>query len=468
MLHLAHQLARRHGAQGRTPIAAWLLLASCLMLLLGMGLLVSGRVAAQTPASASNEEGIRIATRLLDHLDAGEYAQAEAMFTPEMAKAVPADKLKAVWESLPGQVGKATGRGAMQASAQGGSTLVLVPLHYQNAELVARVAISAEGKIEGFLIQPAQAAPPPSPAVSTDAPFTERGVMVGTGERALPATLSLPKGNGPFPAVVLVHGSGPQDRDETIGANRPFLDIARGLAAQGIAALRYDKRTKARPQDYANGDVNIDNETTDDAVAALATLRAQPGIDPARVFVLGHSQGGMMAPRIAMQDGKTAGLILLAAPARNLLDILMEQNVRLLGMQGVQDTPEGIAYLDKMKNQIANVRGAGDAAIGTPLGLPVAYWRSVDGVDPVAEARKAGEPMLILHGGHDIQVVDADWQAWQAAFGNDQDVTMKRYPTLNHLAIESEAGAGLESYQKPGHVDAALIDDIARWIKAGP
>ena len=183
MLHLAHQLARRHGAQGRTPIAAWLLLASCLMLLLGMGLLVSGRVAAQTPASAGNE-GIRIATRLLDHLDAGEYAQAEAMFTPEMAKAVPADKLKAVWESLPGQVGKATGRGAMQASAQGGSTLVLVPLHYQNAELVARVAISAEGKIEGFLIQPAQAAPPPSPAVSTDAPFTERGVMVGTGERA--------------------------------------------------------------------------------------------------------------------------------------------------------------------------------------------------------------------------------------------------------------------------------------------
>lgn len=401
------------------------------------------------------------ATRLLDHLDHGEFTQAEAMFDAQMKQAIPAARLEQVWKSLPAD----GSRGEAKLRTDGTTQIIVVPMTRVGTKLNATIGIDAEGRISGLFVQPdAQTAP--APAVAADATFTEKEVMVGDGERALPATLALPKGKGPFPAVVLVHGSGPQDRDETIGANRPFLDIARGLAAQGIAVLRYEKRSKARPQDYADGRVDIDNETTDDAVTALATLRAQPNIDRTRVFVLGHSQGGMMAPRIAMKDGKTAGLVLLAAPARNLLDILMEQNVRLLGMQGIQDTPVGIAHLDKLKTQIANVRGAGDATIGAPMSLPVDYWRSVDAVDPVNEARKANEPMLILHGGHDIQVVDADWQAWQTAFGKDKDVVMRRYPTLNHLAIESEANAGLESYQKPGHVDATLINDIAQWIKA--
>lgn len=402
------------------------------------------------------------AARLLDHLDRGEFTQAEAMFDANMKQAVPAPRLEQVWKSLPTD----GSRGEAKLRTDGTTQVIVVPMTRGGAKLNATIGVDGEGRISGLLIQPdVQTAP--APAVAADATFTEKEVMVGDGERALPATLAMPKSKGPFPAVVLVHGSGPQDRDETIGANRPFLDIARGLAAQGIAVLRYDKRSKARPQDYAAG-VDIDNETTDDAVTALAILRAQPGIDPRRVFVIGHSQGGMMAPRIAIKDGKTAGLVLLAAPARNLLDILMEQNVRILGMQGIQDTPAGIAHLDTLKKQIANVRGAGDATIGAPMGLPIAYWRSIDAVDPVAEARKVDEPMLILHGGHDIQVVDADWQAWQAAFGGDKDVVMKRYPTLNHLAIDSPANAGLESYQTPGHVDATLIADVASWIKATP
>ncbi len=402
------------------------------------------------------------ATRLLDHLDRGEYTQAEAMLDTRMKQLVPAARLEQVWKSLP-----ATGsRGEARLRTDGATQVLIVPLTRGGARLDASIAVDGEGRVSGLLVRPSapEAAPPPA----ADAAFVETDTKVGDGERALPATLSLPKGKGPFPAVVLVHGSGAHDRDETIGPNRPFLDIARGLAAQGIAVLRYDKRTNARPQDYAGNRIDIDSETTDDAVAALASLRAMPGIDPKRMFVLGHSQGAMMAPRIAMRDGHTAGIVLLAGPGRNMLDILAEQNVRLLGMQGTQDTPQGIAHLDKLKAQIANVRGKGDAAIGAPMNLPVDYWRSIDAVDPIAEARKAGEPMLVLQGGHDIQVVDADWQAWKAAFGDDAKVTMKRYPTLNHLAIDSPANAGLESYQTPGHVDAGLIDDIAHWIKSRP
>lgn len=460
MLHIVHLIERRFGA-GRGPrIVAALSLASLSLLLVGLGLLLSGRASAQAADPAA------LATQALDRLDAGDYAQVEALFGAQMAAAVPADKLKAVWESLPAQAGKATGRGEAAVSVQGDATIVQIPLHFEKAELVAKFAIGGDGKIAGFVVQPAQVAAP-APAVADDAAFTERELPVGDGERALPGTLALPKGDGPFPAVVLVHGSGPHDRDETIGSNKPFLDLARGLAAQGIAVLRYEKRTKARPQDFAGGGFGVDDETTFDAVLAVDALRKADGVDPERVFVLGHSQGGLMAPRIAAQSGHVAGLVLLAAPARPLLDILVEQNRRLAVLD---DGKTSDAERDAINALIAQVRVARDPATDPmakgPMGLPVGYWRSIDSVDPVAEAKQVDLPMLVLQGGRDIQVVDADWQTWKGAFHADPKVAFKLYDTLNHLGIAGEGEGSLAEYQRPGHVDPRLIDDVAAWIKA--
>ena len=463
MLHIVHMIERRYGPARGRQLVGRIAIASLLLLALGAGLAMS------LPARAQAVDGKAIAIRALDHMDAGEYAQVEAMFDADMAKAVPADKLKAVWESLPAQVGKATGRGDAQTMEQAGSTLVQVPLHFEKAELMAKFAIESGGKIVGFMIQPAQAAAPPAPAppVAEDASFSEREVMVGGDDRALPATLALPKGDGSFPAVVLVHGSGPHDRDETIGPNKPFLDIARGLAAQGIAVLRYEKRTKARPQDFASGMFGVDEETTNDAVQAVATLRGIDGIDPKRVFVLGHSQGGMMAPRIAAVSGHVAGLVLLAAPARSLLDIVIEQNRRLAVLDDGKTSDAERDAITAIIQQVRITRDAAtDPATKTVMGLPANYWRSIDSVDPVAEARSVGLPMLVLQGARDIQVVDADWQGWRGAFHADPKVSFKLYETLNHLAMPGEGDGTLAEYQQPSHVDATLIDDVAAWIKA--
>ena len=463
MLHIVHMIERRYGPARGRQLVGRIAIASLLLLALGAGLAMS------LPARAQAVDGKAIAIRALDHMDAGEYAQVEAMFDADMAKAVPADKLKAVWESLPAQVGKATGRGDAQTMEQAGSTLVQVPLHFEKAELMAKFAIEGGGKIVGFMIQPAQAAAPPAPAppVAEDASFSEREVMVGGDDRALPPTLALPKGDGSFPAVVLVHGSGPHDRDETIGPNKPFLDIARGLAAQGIAVLRYEKRTKARPQDFASGMFGVDEETTNDAVQAVATLRGIDGIDPKRVFVLGHSQGGMMAPRIAAVSGHVAGLVLLAAPARSLLDIVIEQNRRLAVLDDGKTSDAERDAITAIIQQVRITRDAAtDPATKTVMGLPAGYWRSIDSVDPVAEARSVGLPMLVLQGARDIQVVDADWQGWRGAFHADPKVSFKLYETLNHLAMPGEGDGTLAEYQQPNHVDATLIDDVAAWIKA--
>lgn len=431
-----------------------------------MTLLAAALASLVAPAHAqvAPDQARSTALQALDRLDAGEYAQVEAMFEAQMAQAVPADKLQAVWESLPAQAGEAKGRGEPQTGAQGDIATVQVPLHYAQAELVAKFAIDAQGKIIGFLVQPA---PQAAPAVSADAPFVESDFAVGSGERALPGTLAMPKASGtPAPAVVLVHGSGPHDRDESIGPNRPFLDIARGLAAQGIAVLRYDKRTKARPQDFAGRDYTIDDETTADAVAAVDALRKADGIDPQRVFVLGHSQGGMLAPRIAAKAGDVAGIVLLAAPARPLLDILIEQNQRLAVLEDGKTSDAERAAIEQLKTQVQAARKNPDAKPDAlPMGLPGSYWRSTDAVDPVAEAKEANVPMLVLQGARDIQVVDADWQRWKGGFHNDPKVEFKLYEKLNHLGIAGEGEGSLAEYGKPGQVDAQLIADVAAWIK---
>lgn len=433
-----------------------------------LSLLLASSLALSTGSNAQSADPAAIARQALDLMDAGDYTHVEMLFAPRMAEAVPADKLKAVWESLPVQMGKATGRGDATTAMQGDSAVVQVPLHFEKAELVATFAIGADGKIAGFLVQPAQAAPAPAPAVAADAPYTEREIAIGDGARALPATLAMPKGGGPFPAVVLVHGSGAHDRDETIGPNKPFLDIARGLAAQGIAVLRYEKRTKAHPEEFTHGAAfGVDEETTFDAVLAVDALRKTEGIDPKRVFVLGHSQGGMMAPRIAALSGHVRGLVLLAAPARPLLDIVVEQNRRLAVLD---DGKTSDAERDAINALIAQVKAtrdpATDAATRTVMNQPAGYWRSIDAVDPVAEARRVALPMLVLQGARDIQVVDADWQVWRGAFHADPKVAFKLYDRLNHLGIAGDGEGSLAEYQQPGHVDPQLIDDVAGWIKA--
>ena len=416
---------------------------------------------AASPARAADAPEA-IAIRLLDQMDAKDYAAAEASFTPDMAAAVPADKLKAVWESLPAQAGVAKGRGEAKVTPHQGMQVVVIPLHYANGELLAQVVVDAEGRIAGFLIKPAPPAPAAAPAA--DASYIERDFPVGD----LPGTLAIPKApaSAKIAAVILVHGSGPLDRDETIGPNRPFLDIARGLAAQGIAVLRYEKRTRARPQDFIGGKYTMDEETTNDAVAAVAALRAAPGIDPGKIFVLGHSQGGMLAPRIAQRSGHVAGLILLAAPARSLLTILPEQNRHLFNADGVIDAQEQ-QFLDELDRKIANVRSDTDvAAKDTPLGLPVGYWRAIEKIGPLADAQSLKLPMLLLQGGRDFQVVDTDWQLWKKSFSTDTRATFKHYPALNHLGIAGEGPGTLAEYNKPGgHVDTKLIDDIANWIR---
>lgn len=467
MIHVIRQIERRLGRkQGEARIAVRAALLSAMLPLLGIGVLLSSR--AQAQQVTQDFDPARETMILLDALDAGDFAAVHARFDTAMAAAVSAQQLEQGIGSLAAQVGALQSRGEPDVKTGDTGAVVKVPLRYERGELNAIIAFDNERKVSGFAIRPAQAAKPANatPAVPDGADYRETEVIVGEGEHALPATLAMPNGKGPFAAVVLVHGSGPQDRDSTIGPNRPLLDIARGLAERGVAVLRYEKRTRAHPQQFADGGT-IDLETTDDAVIAASLLRGLPDIDAKRVFVLGHSQGGMMAPRIGARDPRIAGLILLAAPSRPLLDILIEQNRRLAILNDGAVSDSENAAIQRLVDSVNAIRtGREMTAAQSPMGLSPAYWRSIEAVDAVAEAKAIAQPMLILQGARDIQVVDADWQGWKQAFHANPRVTFKLYETLNHLGIPGEGDGNLQEYQTPGHVAPELIADVAAWIAA--
>ena len=219
--------------------------------------------------------------------------------------------------------------------------------------------------------------------------------MIGEGPRAVPGTLSVPRGGGqaPVPGVVLLAGSGPLDQDETIGRNKPLKDLAWGLASAGTAVLRFEKVTHAHPALVA-GDATftLTDEYVPHGVAALQLLRDHPGVDPARVFLAGHSQGGTVAPRVAAR-APVAGLVILAGGAQPLHEAMVRQFRYLASLEPAQG-----ADLDAIARQVAAVDDPGlseaTPASGLPFGVPAAYWLDLRGYNPAAAAAELGKPVL--------------------------------------------------------------------------
>ncbi len=267
--------------------------------------------------------------------------------------------------------------------------------------------------------------------------------------------------------MVLISGSGPSDRDETIGPNKPFRDLAWGLAAQGIATLRFDKRTLAARNSLDVATMTINDEYVSDSVAAVELLRQTDRIDPARVFILGHSLGGYVLPRIAQADPNVAGLIIASGLASPLPETILRQTRYILSLgtppPSAQDT---ITATENMVNAI-NALTPDSTSTELLLGAAPAYWLDLKDYDPAALAATLLQPILVLQGERDYQVTVADdLTKWQAGLANHPDTTFKTYPDLNHIYVTGEGMSTPDEYNHPGNVAQEVIDDIAAWVKA--
>ncbi|HXI25579.1 MAG TPA: alpha/beta fold hydrolase [Pyrinomonadaceae bacterium] len=343
-------------------------------------------------------------------------------------------------------------------------------LFYSAAQQLKVVREGAESLAEAALAKAPKAAEyqPPTYAVPTS--FHEQEVTVGANsEWPLPATLTLPNGNGPFPAIVLVHGSGPNDRDETQMANKPFKDLASGLASQGIAVLRYDKRTRVHSEKLVKlSNFTVKDETIDDALAAVALLRRTSQIDPKRIFVLGHSLGGALVPRIGVADpANIAGFIVFAGATRPLEDEWVRQEEYLFGLDG-KTTPNEQAEIDNVKRQRVRIKQLTPADASSKellLYAPVSYWLDLRGYFPPDVAIKLKQPILILQGERDYNVTMESFGDWQRVLGKQANVSFKSYAKLDHLFLEGAGPATDADYARPRNIPKYVIDDIAAWIK---
>lgn len=417
------------------------------------------------------KEGVDFINQLVE----GDYSEACRGFDPNMAQAMPEVRLKETWLQLIGMAGSFQTISACKGTQRGEKYLVTVTCRFDKSSLDMYVVFNQDGQIGGlsYLPTPATDSYNPPAYVRTDA-FQEAEVTVGSGKWALPGTLSMPVGAGPFPGVVLVHGSGPQDRDETIGSNRPFRDIAWGLASQGIAVLRYEKRTKAHAEQFTPeiiARLTTREEVIDDALTAVKLLSQTPGIDPNRVYVLGHSLGATLAPRIGQADPAIAGLIIAAGLARPLEDTILDQFTHIYGLSGAM-TDSQKAELEQLKEKVARVKDPNLSdkvpVEDLPLNITPAYWLDLRGYHPPEVAKSLDMRILVLQGGRDYQVsADKDFPVWQKVLDGKQGATLKLYPKLFHLFMEGEGPARPDEYLKEGHVSQEVIQDIAGWINEG-
>ena len=212
--------------------------------------------------------------------------------------------------------------------------------------------------------------------------------------------------------------------------------------------------------------LTVKEETLTDAAEAVSLMQKTKGIDPNRIFILGHSLGGMLAPRIAGSNSNIAGLVILAGPTRALEDLLLEQTLYQVSLSG-KLTPEEKSRVEEIKNKVAVIKKLTkeNPGNGLLLGAPASYWLDLKSYNPVAAARALKKPMLILQGERDYQVRMEDFNEWRKALSLRANVKLKSYPTLNHLFMEVQGQSTGVEYQQASNVAEIVIRDIAEWIK---
>ncbi len=335
------------------------------------------------------------------------------------------------------------------------------------------VNVSKKIEVVGFFLRPIQqtdlAAKYAKPVYEKPNDYTETSLVLKSKPYELPAVLTFPKGKKNVPIVVVLHGSGPQDMDGTIFSTKMYRDLAVGLAAQGVACLRFTKRTKAFP-DLVSTNIEaltVQDEVVIDALAALEMAENIAGIDKSKVFLLGHSLGAMLAPIVAQQYQKEAGLILMAGTTRPLEDLILEQTTYLSIGDTSQNAQLAISVItEQVQNVKANAQLSENFYKELPLGLPVNYWLSLSKI-PLEASAKAyqSKPILLMQGQRDYQVTMKDFEIYQRLLGTNPKAVFKTYEKLNHLFMAGEGKSMPSEYYAVTNVPEEVVQDIANFIK---
>lgn len=299
-------------------------------------------------------------------------------------------------------------------------------------------------------------------------------IVVGAGTNyPLNGLLTLPDHTAqPVPAVVFVHGSGSSNMDEKVGLLTPFKDLAEGLSRHGIASIRYDKRSFAHGRKMLKaGNITVREETIEDALRATELLRQDSRIDNSRIFIVGHSMGAMLAPRIDAEGGDYCGLVLLAGSPSKLEDILLRQNEEAMSQMNKLLQRIGRKQMGKIRETFSGLYELTDQEAKKRKfmgGTTLYYFKEMGEHGAPGYLEKLQKPMLILQGDRDFQVkAEEDFQGYKRLLEGRPNVSFKLYEGLNHAfvpALYNSIGKAKQEYGVERHIGEEVIADIAGWI----
>jgi len=298
-------------------------------------------------------------------------------------------------------------------------------------------------------------------------------IVVGAGtEYPLNGMMTLPSDlSNPVPAVVMVHGSGASNMDEKVFKLTPFKDLAEGLARHGIASLRYDKRTFVHARRMIrNKHLTVKEETIEDALLAVQMLKRDPRIDHDRIFILGHSMGAMLAPRIDAEGADVKGLIMMAGTPYRLEEVVLRQLRQASRGSSIMKKIIGLEYRFYKKRfrglyQMTDKEAKKKKFAGN---LSLYYFKEM-GQKTAADYLLAGKkPILILQGGKDFQVLaKRDYRKFKKLLAGRENTQYKLYPELNHVFVKgiyNDILKASKEYSVEQHIGEDVIGDIAAFI----
>ena len=297
-------------------------------------------------------------------------------------------------------------------------------------------------------------------------------ITVGKGtEYPLDGLLTLPDGTkGPVPAVVMVHGSGSSNMDEKVMKLTPFRDLAEGLARHGIASIRYDKRSFVHARKMLKQIITVREETIDDAVLAINILRSDRRIDAERIFILGHSMGAMLAPRIDSEGGDVRGLILMAGTPYRLEDIMVRQ------LKQARESKSAMKWIAAIEDKLFtkkfdNLYLMSDEEARNKKfagGTTLYYFKEMGQKTAADYLLQSDKPVLIMQGGRDFQVLaDVDYQKFRELLAERSNTYYKLYPQLNHSFVDAfydDINKAAKEYSTERHIGEEVIMDIVSFI----
>ena len=336
-------------------------------------------------------------------------------------------------------------------------------------KLSLRITLNEEDKITGLYFVPMYSSEP-LPEYLDQNLITEKDIKLTSNEFEVEGKHTSPKSKKLGYAVILVHGSGPQDMDVSIGPNKFFRDLAYGLSNVGFDVIRYNKRTFQ----YANKmpinilDLGLEFEFIDDAVSAVKYLQKE-GFESDKIIIIGHSQSGSILSGIESKLLKDKidikAYIMMAATPVSLEVKILEQTKFISNLDGLisEEEKNQIKIFESYVEELKDLNSLDPNNL--PFGLNIKYWKDMkENFSPMMMVN-IEKPIFVLQGGKDYQVTKQDFDKWKEIFKNKKNVEYQYLRKLNHIFFETTVDPSPQNYQIPGFISEDVIDVISDWIQ---